>query len=75
MKNFLVKVFFGTIGIVMAYKLADHAIASHEAIRYNERAVEYVKAVADLAKATNGEVSGSLPNFATATFEDRNAKR
>lgn len=65
MKEFLAKLFLTTLGMGIVAHLADKAIATHEAIKYNERVVDWINAAAKLCEDSKYEINGKLPALAT----------
>jgi hypothetical protein len=67
MEKFICKVVFGFFGMLAVYGLANRAITTHEAIKYNEQAVEYAKVCSDIIKNGGTNISGNLPSLVVVT--------
>ena len=65
MKEFWAKLFLATFGMVITAHIADKAIATHEAIKYNEKVVDWIEAAGKISRNTNCDISGKLPALAT----------
>lgn len=71
MKEFWAKLFLATFGMVIAGHLADKAIATHEAIKYNEKVVDWIEAAGKLSANSAYNVEGKLPALATVKSNNK----